>query len=284
MTTTTLKPEGRLTDLVDEVSTSTLAFRRFRHEDGSYTVLTYEQYTGDYDPRHDGETYAHLVSESRDYNPLDDADEGIEAMRKAAEVLKDMRYLTDDWSFVHEETDEHEQFLVRIRTSTGYNVWLDLDDEYEARVVEAYFIHKNDEGAVRRYIDQARPEVLHYVHEWSVTGSSQGDWREGWAYVLAEDVQRAGFYCDGPRDAQDAAKKLYEGEMKEYAAYFAGEVYRATHVYVVGPEWEIGEHGGYYTGEILGATDTVGGFIAYDDLKDICAQFTDSPVVDEEWI
>lgn len=261
--------DGEISDLVD-AATGIHHVVTYMHEDGSFTVINWDELGYLHSPR-EYDNLAMLVSTHRDYLPMDEADSDLETMRRVVEHLDD---LSGTWTT---DIEEHEEWADRhlvIEHDDGWHTYLDLDDDHESWVALAYFEGWDAEETMQRYIAVERPDIALYVHEWQVTGMSQSDWRDGWAYATVERAEELGIF------GNDAAMDAYLSEMKEYAAYFAGEVFEATHIKPVGPEFEIGLEGGYFTGRTLGTTETVGGYIAPGMNTDfIPGDFTASPVV-----
>jgi hypothetical protein len=280
----TITAEGRLLDLIEAEEDRDLHVQTFMHEDGSATIIQHDEFAGERNPRDEYDHLVSLVSDTTGWIPMDAGDHDIEEMRDAASILGDWltrSELSNVWSLHEVEDEERYEIHLIIETKYGRH-WLDLDNEHEARVAAAYFEGIGAQECVERYVDEARPDIACYVHEWNVTGCSQGDWRDGYAFMTREALAEAGYSSNPDRPLNGTlkmrARSIYDSEMKEYAAWFAGEVYCATHVFPVGPEFAIGDEGGYYTGEMLAATEHCGGFIGYGDFEEIASQFTSSPV------
>lgn len=262
-------------DLVSDAESSDYHVRTFHHADGSVTVVS-----GDPEPwldntPRDYDTVVHLVSESTHYTSLDDGDADLERVREQSESLE---YLTGDWELSLTESEEREERYVIVKDRAGYREWFNLDDPDDVRVLAGYFHDMSPEEMVQTYVRDERPDILHYVHEWTVSGTSQSDWRDGYAYVLRSDMEHVGFEDPTPEDAARA----YAAEFSEYRSWFAGDVYYGTHIWPTGPEFAIGESGGYFTGEQLGESETCHGFIGDDQIESIPSNFTSSPVLARE--
>lgn len=281
-TMTTNKADGIFTDLITEAEQSDGYGSTFKHEDGSVTVICqdYEGY-GDSNPR-DYDNTATLVSDSRDYNPIDDGDSEIEEMREAFEVLT---RVTDHWNFEIEDWCEVPTPFFSIKMAGGYTATYDLDDLAEAWVVEAYLLGLNAEQAMDRYIANHRPDIAAYQHHWSVTGTSQGDWREGYAYVTRQALADAGYSMNPDKPLNGTYKmraaSMMESELNVYGLWFAGEVFYSTTITPVGEDHAIGEHGGYYTGDLLGSVESCYGHLGYESIRAIAEGNSSSPVIEQ---
>lgn len=227
--------------------------RTLIHEDGSRTFVYY----GDYDdqqfsnPRDNDGNVLRLVQESRDYVDLDEADEEIQYVRGLAELIEN--YAGQEYA--HMFPADEDEFAHRMH-SEG----------------------KGGEEVVLAYIEEfRRHDIVHYIHEWTVTGSSQSDWQHGWAYMTRADYDEAGF------TEELTPAMVAESELDIYGKWFSGEVYRAVHIWSEAPEFEIGDEGGFYTGQHVHGEDHCGGLLGYDDMKHIGEVFNASPVVEEVW-
>lgn len=242
-----------MTTFEEEIETRTSDYdvvRTLIHEDESRTFI----YSGDYDdmqftnPRDNDGNVLHLVSESRDYKPLDEADEEISYVRGLADLIGNY----SGAEYAHMFPEDEDEFAHRMHAEG-----------------------KSGEEVVQAYLDEFRPDIVYYVHEWSVQGTSQSDWQFGWAYMTRADYEDEGFTA--------SPAEVAKSELDIFESWFRGEVYRAVHVSISGPEFEIGTEGGYYTGAHDFEEDHCGGFLGYDDMKQIAEQFTDSPVIEEVW-
>lgn len=282
-------------ELLEQYESADLHVATYYHEDGSVTEILYDEHYGDFNPRTEFDHVAKFVSTNSDYVELDETDDGIEEMRNAASFLGERgsrssvwSSATSEWRLSHHADEEREEFhlVISVKGSNGgsspyfYDLWLDLDDEYEAWAARAYFEGLDLEGAVQLYLNGARPDVLHYEHSWSV--QNYNEYNYGYAYVLFDDLCGAIGQDNMSWNMHAQAEALYRAEMREYADWFAGEVYMGIHIFPTGQEHEIGEEGGYYTGRTLADYDSCHGFIGYDDLKEICGNFTSSPVIDRQ--
>jgi hypothetical protein len=232
----------------------------YRHEDGSITYILSDSDNEHANPREEGETTACLVSENRDYLPLDDADDGIFEARKRFE--------------------DYDLTEVGLRKQYGS----DLATFYWGRhaLLQGRSKH-NAEYMVRRYISICRPDIAHYEHSWSASGTSQGDYRAGWGYVTREALAEAGYSMNPERPLSGTYKMraatIFEGELKAYQQYFAGEVFGAVHVTVGEPIVKIWDHGAYIDGWTT-EEESVWGFLGYDDHKSIAREMTNSPITE----
>lgn len=242
----------------DEIETrqgDTELVRTLVHEDGSRTYI----YPGDYDdqqfsnPRDNDGNVLRMVQEHRDYLDLDEADEELAQVRGLADLLEN--YAGTDYD--HMFPEDEDEFAARMHA----------EGKVGAEVVQAY-------------LDEFRPDIVHYIHEWTVTGCSQSDWQHGWAYMTRADFESE----IGPlEESSTTPAEVAEAELKIYQRWFEGDVVRAVHIFVTKPEFVIGDEGGYYTGQHWYDEEHCGGFLGYDDLKDIGWQFTSSPVIEEVW-
>lgn len=221
----------------------------FRHEDGSVTAVIYQEFDQEMaDPRdHDGNV-SHLIDNGRDYVALDTDEVGIDDARQR---------------FDHYDLTE-----VGIRRN-----YPGADGSYwGARLlVGGRSTHRAD-YMVRRWLSIYHPEVVHY-DDWSVHGSSQSDWRSGYGYVLAEDLERTGIAI--------TAKEAFDQEVRVYQLYFEGSVFEACNLSLGDPIITYGDEGAYVSGYEVDE-ECCGGFLGYDKDSDIAATFTDSPIIEEE--
>lgn len=254
------------------------------HADGSHTFVYYgDQDDHDFsNPRDNDFNVVRLVMTSD--RPLDDPDEDLEAMRNACDFLGERWARTSTnlfghthgWKLNFTDTEERsERYLIIAlpppQYTSGY-IWLDLDDKYESMAALAYLQGLDAEECMKIFAERHCPDVAHYEHHWQVSGPSQSDWAEGWAYVLWRDLTAAGV-THTPQEA-------YEAEFDVYKRWFAGEVYHAVHV-APGPlEFAIGDEGGYFLDTHEADVDSCGGFLGYDDFADLATQFTDSPTTE----
>lgn len=164
----------------------------------------------------------------------------------------------------------------------------DLDEEDEG-IEEARDRWGEESPLVERYVRMFRPDIAHYEPRWTVSGASQGDWAYGYGYVLTADAERIAVVPE-PRFTHDYnrahprsrrfreyAREAFEEELAVYGAYFAGEVYFATHLTLGEPIVRFGEQGAYVAGYEV-EEESVGGFLGYDSNESIAAQLTGSPV------
>lgn len=220
----------------------------FRHEDGSITAVIYQEYDQEYaDPRdHDGNV-SHLIDTGRDYVALDTDEVGIDEARKR---------------FDHYDLSE-----VGIRRN-----YPGADGSYwGARLLLGGRSSHRADYMVRRWLSIYRPEVVHY-DDWSVHGSSQGSWRSGYGYVLAEDVERTGITV--------TAKEAFDEEVRVYQLYFEGSVFEACNLSLGDPEITYGAEGAYISGYVVDE-DWCGGFLAFAKDSEIATQMSTSPVSEE---
>lgn len=281
MSTMTIKADGIMTDLIHEAEQADGYGSTFLHADGSVTVICqdYEQ-AWEYNPRED-DTIACLVSMSRDYTALDDGDSEIEEMREAFEALGSWTSrsdLTDHWTFEMEDWCGIPTPFLSIKMVGGYTRTYYLDDEIEARVAASYFLGHNAEQAMDHYLATERVDIAAYLHSWQVNGSSQSDWREGYAYVTVGAMLRAGF---GPADARLRAKEVLDSELNVYGLYFAGEMFYSTTIHPAGEDYAIADSGGYYTGETLGYVESCYGHLGYPTIRAIAEDQSSSPVIEQ---
>lgn len=136
---------------------------------------------------------------------------------------------------------------------------------------------------VERYVRMFRPDIAHYEPRWEVTGHSQSDWAYGYGYVTRDDLAEAGYSMNPDRPLSGTlkmrAKAMLDDEVRVYGLYFAGEVYGAIHVSPGEDTFSLSDHGAYVDGRTV-VEDACWGFLAYDDMKDIALQFTDSPITE----
>lgn len=248
-------------DELRQTSEGHMPVREFVHEDGSHTFIVY-----DVDPEH--------------ANPRTEDDSNVARL-----VLDD--YCASRWRALNEPDAGIAQAVAHFdgygRHGTTAPTW---------GIGETS--RRDSEYMVRRYLSIFRPDVAHY-DEWQVNGSSQSDWQGGYGYVLAEDAERIAVVPDPkythdynrahPRSRRfrEVAKEAFDQEVKVYGLYFAGEVFSGIHVKRGKPIVTYGEQGAYVDG-YEADEESVGGFLGYDNLRDICGEFTASPVVEERWI
>lgn len=227
--------------------------RTLIHEDGSRTFIYYgdELDVQASNPRENDGNVLRLVNESRDYLDLDEADEEIRYVRGLADLVGNYSGPENAHLFPADE----DEFIHRMHAEG-----------------------KSGEEVVQAYLQEFRPDIVYYIHDWTAQGSTQSDWQTGWAYMTQADYDDEIGTESVLSPADDA-----EQELNVYRQWFAGEVYRAVHVSVAGPEFEIGAEGGFFTGQHEPAYESLGGLLGYDDMKEIGEQFTDSPVVEEVW-
>lgn len=225
------------------------------------------------------------------------------------ERLEELRRTTERpvREFVHE--DSSHTFVVYDDDPGHANP---RDDENVARLVMKHRDYRNldepDNGIddarsrwgeesplVTRYVAMFRPDIAHYEPRWEVSGSTQGDWAYGYGYVLVEDAERIAVTPDPKythdynrahpesRRFREVAKKALDQEVTVYGLYFAGEVFGGFHIKRGKPIVTYGEHGAYVDG-YEADEEAVWGFLGYDNLRDICGEFTASPVAEEAWL
>lgn len=288
MSTMTIKADGIMTNLITEAEQADGYGSTFKHADGSVTVICqdYEGYS-DSNPR-DYDNIACLVSNDRGYYPIDEGDSEIEEMRDLFSALgtsTSRSDLTDHWTFEIEQWMGEPSPGLTIKTHGGYSAYYDLDHDNEVRVVAAYFMGLSAEQAMDHYLATERPDIAAYQHHWQVNGSSQGDWREGYAYVTRDALADAGYSMDADKPLNGTLKmraaSIMESELDVYGQWFAGEVYYSTTITPVGEDYAIGESGGYYTGEVLGYVESCYGHLGYPSIRAIAEGNSSSPVIEQ---
>lgn len=185
--------------------------------------------------------------------------------------------------------DEYDQTATLVGTRPdGWPHWSPLDSDTAGMVdaFDRFRDYPDTLGMVRRYVAMFRPDIA-AVDTWEVSGSSQSDWRAGIGYVTRDALAAAGYSEDGRETLSGTlrmrAAAILAGEVAEYGAYFAGEVYTATHLEVGAPVVAFGPDGAYVDGYTVDSDGPVCGFIGYDTLEDIAGTFTDSPVTEVIW-
>lgn len=161
-----------------------------------------------------------------------------------------------------------------IQENDRYN---DIDDDH-AGLSEARNYFGGDAAMVRRYLGMFRPDIAYYADYWHA-GESYG-----WGYVTTAALEehfpeklcgdRAAYFAKHDLSPE----KLLEQEVDIYRQWAEGEVYGAIHLEVGEPIVAYGEHGAYVTGYQV-EEESCWGFLGYDELEDIAAEMTDSPVV-----
>ena len=211
----------------------------FRHEDGSVTVVSHDPWGWDMDsPRDFDGNVATLVMEHRDYLDLDDDHAGLSEAR-------------DRWRWT-----EWPSMVGGTRSD---------------RAVKAC----GREKMMRRYLAMFRPDIVHYVDRWEVSGYSQSDWAYGWGYVTAEAMAATGLNDQ----AVPEAVRMFEQEVRVYEAHFRGDYYRVNRPYVGAPIVTYGEHGAYVTGYVIEDDEACGGYLVLDFNYRELAGMAGSPVV-----
>lgn len=213
----------------------------YRHDDGSITYVVWDSDGQSANPRED-ENLTTLINEARNYIAIDTDDAGLSDARRRWEW-------TDYGSVV------------------GDALYRDPSR------VDTTIYNTGAEKLMQRYVAIFRPDIVHYVHRWEFS-SSQSDYHYGWGYITRERWDE--LMGDTPTD--DAGKR-FDGEVDVYRQWVAGEVYGAIHETLGEPIVELGEQGAHITGYKVDEEDCWG-FLGYDDHKDICGQFTNSPVID----
>lgn len=225
----------------------------YAHADGSVTfVLRDPHYGGDFNPREDGDCHVASLVRVRDgYGGIDvdPADSGIDEVRDAPYVERHKV----DWTFT---LDDHAGAVWSFPGTYCDNDYYLDDDDADAWAVLAYFMGWDAEQTVREYVARERSDIAHYT-EWHMSGYVQGDWAEGYAYVLHSDLERVGMPVEHCAEA-------VESEVREYEAWGRGDVYSAVNVHPTEPEYAIGDHGGYYTGEMECEIEDCHGFIVIE--------------------
>lgn len=226
------------------------------HEDGSHTFVMHDGTPEHSNPR-EYDNVGHLVlagQSARDYRPVDEDEEGIRDVRDHFSVY-DERANPRGWS-------------------VGY---------YDSMIKRQAESRHTAEDMVRRYLSIYRPDIVAYVHEWQVNGTSQSDWQGGYAYVTREDYDAAGFTAEHlaayPDDDLSPAGVL-RGEIKVYGQWFAGEVYGAINVRRGEPVIVIGDEGAYVDG-YEPKEEACWGFLGYASHRDIAAEVCASPITEE---
>lgn len=128
---------------------------------------------------------------------------------------------------------------------------IDHDDEGLREAHERF----TEDGALdlmRRYLAIYRPDILHYDDNWSAGDS------HGWGYVTRESWER---WMGADYSGDVTPEQAFDQEVDVYRQWANGEVYGCVHV-------------------TKQDDDSVWGFLAYDDHKDIAKQFTESPIID----
>lgn len=159
----------------------------------------------------------------------------------------------------------------------------DLDDA-DNGIEEARERWGDEHSNVERYVRMFRPDIAHYEPRWSVNGCSQSDWSHGYGYVTRAALALAGYGSHTKTlsgTMRMRAKSMFDSELAIYQMWFEGDVYRALHVSPGAEQYAIGDQGGYLTGYHDYDTDSCGGFLGYEDMKDIGQHFTASPVIEE---
>jgi hypothetical protein len=127
----------------------------------------------------------------------------------------------------------------------------------------------HDDPRMKRYIAMFRPDIVHYESHWSAGDSY------GWGYITLEAWQENMFPAPPGKDATPDAvehflsyvptitpQEVFDAEVKVYGQWCNGEVYYAINVHPDGTE------------------ESCGGFLGYDDHKDIADQVAGSPVTE----
>lgn len=143
---------------------------------------------------------------------------------------------------------------------------IDIDDDV-AGLTEAR--DRFDIPTMERYLAMFRPDIAYYTDYWQAGRDSFG-----WGYVTHEAMEQHG---------GDDPKRAFDIEVDLYRQWAEGEVYGAYHLTQGKPIVTYGEHGAYVDDWEVDE-DSCWGFLGYDDLKDITLQFTDSPVVTDQWL
>lgn len=127
---------------------------------------------------------------------------------------------------------------------------------------------------VTRYLAIFRPDV-HAFRTWEAIGTSQSDWCDGYAYTTDADLDRAGVTREG-------AGELVAGEVREFGAYFAGDVYYAETVHKGAPIVTYGDHGAFVDAHDADV-EIVGGFVGDqpNGVQYVAHDVNASPVVEE---
>jgi hypothetical protein len=243
-------PMSNLEARVEELSRENT--RHYVHEDGSHSFIVQQEFDTEIaNPRDDDGNVSTLIMEHRDYLPLDDDDAGLAEARER-------------WDFI----ENHGHYGYRnAEVSSWHNVG-------QAAMIRAGY---DREKVMRRYLAMFRPEILHYEDRWEVSGYSQGDWAHGWGYVTRESWEK---WMGADYTGDVTPEQAFKQEIKVYQQYFRGDVYGCIHLEQGDPIVIYGDHGAYVDDHEV-KEDAVWGFLCYDDLKEITADFTDSPITEE---
>lgn len=229
----------------------------YRHEDGSITYIVYDHDGEHANPRDYDGNVATLIQENDRCIRIDEDEAGLSEARE-----RFGRYGRQGWS-----------------------TWRDPS-------LSRMHCHHDREYMMRRYIAMFRPDIVHYVDWWSAGDSY------GWGYVTRADWVKS-MYPERPyipddahgREVADAIErfldyepgitpeKAFSDEVDLYRQWAEGEVYGGIHVTADEPIVVLGDHGAYVDG-YAESEDSCWGFLGYDDHKEICAHFTDSPITE----
>lgn len=153
---------------------------------------------------------------------------------------------------------------------------VDTDD---AGLAEAHdrWDYRGGDVYMARYLAAFRPDIAAYVNRWDAGDSY------GWGYVTREALAAAGFSDDRETlsgTLQLRAGTLFDAEVAVYRQWADGEVCCAHHL-TRGQSVTVADYTGATPAGTEVSEDTVYGFLGYDNLADIAASFTDSPVTGE---
>jgi len=142
---------------------------------------------------------------------------------------------------------------------------LDVADD---RIAEAYDRFGTSVG-MDRYLAMFRPDILHWDPAWSASDSYGWGcvYREAWEAAMHPPPPGEGATREQVEDYLEPTvtvtpEEAFDAEVELYRQWVDGEVYGAVHVH---PD---------------GDTESVWGFLGYDDHKDIAAQMSASPITE----
>lgn len=244
MSTTVTLPdtfEDRCAELDDQAAAS------FRHEDGSFTFVVYDDSGDTESPRGYGADVATLIQTNPRCIDVDSDDAGLSEAR-------------DRWDYLRSDNRVSDEYVRAYLNQT------------ERRIIES---GEDRDSMVRRYLAMFRPDIALYVDYWSAGDS------HGWGYVTTEALTEAGLTLEWMREHDMTPESIFDAEVRVYGQWCEGEVYGYVHVtpgqaltsLVVDFAPDDEDRGHEYTEE------SVWGFLGYDDLRDIATDATTSPVV-----
>lgn len=221
----------------------------YRHEDGSITYVVYDDGYDTESPRSYDGNVATLIQENDRCLDCDDDDAGLRQARDRFSGYGCYGTTAPTWG--------------RGERSPHYREYM-----------------------MRRYLAMFRPDILHYVDWWGAGRESYG-----WGYITREAWEKQ-MYPERPSaetpEAVDAwlnyepsvtPKEVFDQEVELYRQWAEGEVYGGIHVSVGKPIVQYGPEGAYVD-EYEEEEDSCWGFLGYDDHKEICWHFTDSPITE----